>query len=241
MSPSESQLLQEFLDQLVQVRGVAKDPEADAMIERAVARQPDAAYLLVQRALLQQQALENAKAEIAALQNQLRPAQPAFLDPNAWGNSGRSRPADAAPAAPMYRQPDQQPYPPAYQPAYPQAQASGPGGFLRGGLGGTMGTIAATAAGVAGGAFLFQGIENLLGHHGGNPLGGHQSAMSSPSQDASIDHATDSSSNESLAHKLGADNMFGSGADTGSNTSNGLLGDLGGDFNDTSQDDGLFS
>jgi hypothetical protein len=237
MSPQDSQLLQEFLDQLVQVRGVAKDPEADAMIQRAVARQPDAAYLLVQRALLLQQALENAKSDIAALQNQLRPAQPAFLDPNAWGNSGASRPAAASPAAPVY----QQPYQPAYQSPYPpQAQAGGPG-FLRGGLGGTMGTIAATAAGVAGGAFLFQGLENLLGHHGSNPSGAHQPALSSPTEGASTGHAADSSSNESLAHKLGADNMLGSGSDTGSGTSNGLLDNLGGDFDDTSQDDGLFS
>jgi uncharacterized protein len=30
-----------------------------------------------------------------------------------------------------------------------------------------LGQAAATAAGVAGGAFLFQGVEDLLGHHGG--------------------------------------------------------------------------
>jgi hypothetical protein len=35
-------------------------------------------------------------------------------------------------------------------------------GFLSGGLGSTLGGIATTAAGVAGGAFLFQGIENLF-------------------------------------------------------------------------------
>ena len=39
-------------------------------------------------------------------------------------------------------------------------------GFLSGGAGSILGTVAATAAGVAGGAFLFQGIENLMGHHG---------------------------------------------------------------------------
>lgn len=33
-------------------------------------------------------------------------------------------------------------------------------------MGSFLGTAAATAAGVAGGAFLFQGIESLLGHHG---------------------------------------------------------------------------
>ena len=34
-------------------------------------------------------------------------------------------------------------------------------------MGSFLGTAAATAAGIAGGAFLFQGIESLLGHHGG--------------------------------------------------------------------------
>src|SRR4051794_32100827 len=104
MSPQDAQLLQDFLNQLVQVRGVAKDPEAEAMIARAVAQQPDASYLLVQRALLLQQALDNAKAEMTALQNQLRAAPqkaPAFLDPNAWGNSGASRPASVAQPAPV--------------------------------------------------------------------------------------------------------------------------------------------
>ena len=45
---------------------VQRDPEADAIINDAVSRQPDAAYLLVQRTLLQQQALEAAQARIAA-------------------------------------------------------------------------------------------------------------------------------------------------------------------------------
>jgi hypothetical protein len=243
MSPQDSQLLQEFLDQLVQARGVAKDPEAEAMIQRAAARQPDAAYLLVQRALLQQQALNNAKAEIDALQAQLRAtpqAAPAFLDPNAWGNSGTARPSSAAP----YQQPYQQPYQAPYQQPYPgQAQAQptgGPGGFLRGGLGGTLGTVAATAAGVAGGAFLFQGLENLLGHHSGNGFLGSQSALASPTESASR-HEADASSNESMAHKLGGDSMLGAGTDTANTTSNGLADTFGSDFDDTSQDDGLFS
>jgi hypothetical protein len=245
MSPQDSQVLQEFLDQLVQARGVAKDPEADAMIQRAVAQQPDAAYLLVQRALLQQQALNNAKAEIAALQTQLRAAPqaaPAFLDPNAWGNSGSARPSGAVPVAPVYQQPYQQPYQPPYQQPYPgQAQpVGGPGGFLRGGFGGTLGTVAATAAGVAGGAFLFQGLENLLGHHSGNGFSGHQSALASPTERASR-HEADPSSNESMAHKLGGDDLFGSTSSTVSSTPNNLLDSTGSDVDDTSQDDGLFS
>jgi hypothetical protein len=52
MNTQEIQSLESFLNQLVQARGVAKDPQADSLIANAVAQQPDAAYLLVQRALL---------------------------------------------------------------------------------------------------------------------------------------------------------------------------------------------
>jgi uncharacterized protein len=174
MSPQDSQMLNDFLNQLVQAHGIQKDPEADALIQRAVAQQPDAAYLLVQRALLLDQALKNAKQRIAGLESQLD-QQPAgqqgggqFLDANTWGNSGRSQPAQS------YQRDVQQPYQsqpqPQYQPQYQNAPSSG---FLRGGLGSTLGSIAATAAGVAAGGFLFQGLENMFGHHnygGGNRL-----------------------------------------------------------------------
>ena len=38
-------------------------------------------------------------------------------------------------------------------------------GFPGGNAGNMLGTMAATAAGVAAGAFLFQGIGGLMGHH----------------------------------------------------------------------------
>jgi uncharacterized protein len=158
MSPQESRLLQDFLDQLVQVKGITKDPQAEAMITQAVRQQPDAAYLLVQRALLQEQALEAAKAQIAALQSQAQGGrQGGFLDSaSSWGNSVRTsvRPAVAPQAEPVYG-------------SYAAPRASMMPSMLGGGGGSFLGNMAATAAGVVGGAFLFQGIENLLGHHGG--------------------------------------------------------------------------
>ena len=89
MNPQERALLQEFLQRLIQIRGIEKDPQADALIAQAVAQQPDAAYLLVQRALLLEQALEAAKAEIAQLNDQLRGGgERGFLaDANGWGQS----------------------------------------------------------------------------------------------------------------------------------------------------------
>jgi hypothetical protein len=163
-------MLHDFLGQLVQARGIQKDPEADALIQRAVAKQPDAAYLLVQRALLMEQALDSAKAQIAALESQLQQQQRqggGFLDPHSWGNRRQlSHPQSHH----MH-----------YQHAGPGSMSRGMGGFLRGGGGGgLLGSIAATAAGVAAGSFLFHGLDNLFhdhdGHGGAHLLGGENLA-----------------------------------------------------------------
>src|SRR5260370_40055710 len=81
MNPNEQAILENFLDQLVRVGGTRKIPEADAMIRRAVGRQPDAAYLLVQKSLMLGQALEQAKARLA--QDELGQEQGSFLDAGA--------------------------------------------------------------------------------------------------------------------------------------------------------------
>ena len=189
MTDQERTLLQDFLQQLLRIRGLDKDTEADVMIAKAFAQQPDAPYLIVQRALLLEQALNAAKAEIADLKNQ--PARgdsgQGFLSgANAWGRgpeqvpqraalsvSGRPIPADpaGAPAAPA----------PATMPRSP--------------MGSFLGQAAATAAGVAGGAFLFQGLESLLGgRHDPSVLGEHAAQANllhdediSPQDDAGLE------------------------------------------------------
>jgi uncharacterized protein len=65
LDPDERAMLENFLHQLVRVRGARKIREAEAMIRRAVDRQPDAAYLLTQRSLMLEQALEKTKARLA--------------------------------------------------------------------------------------------------------------------------------------------------------------------------------
>jgi hypothetical protein len=150
MTLQESQLLQDFLDQLAQVRGVRKDPEAQAMIQTALAQQPDAPYFLVQRAMLLEQALNQAKAQIAQLQGQ------------SANFSGGGSAWNQTPQEPSRSTPPSGSAPPAPQPR---------SGLLSSGTGSFLGSAAATAAGVAGGAFLFQGLEDLFGHHGGGFLG----------------------------------------------------------------------
>jgi uncharacterized protein len=164
MNAQERSLLQNFLAQLAQVRGVNKDPEANELISQALARQPDAGYLLVQRALLLDQALEQAKARIAQLEQSQSPSGRGFLDPagSGWasppGQSSQNEPW-GRPSAP----PPQYAGGPAFYPAAAPAPSSGFSSFL--------GQAAATAAGVAGGEFLFQGIENLIGHREGGFAG----------------------------------------------------------------------
>jgi uncharacterized protein len=62
MNSQERALLENFLNHLVQVSGIKKVPQADAKIGSAFKRQSDAAYLLVQRCLILDRALEQAKA-----------------------------------------------------------------------------------------------------------------------------------------------------------------------------------
>ena len=191
MTPQESQALQELLTQLTQVQGITKDAQASDMIGAAFARQPDAGYLLVQRTMLQDQALGTARAQISQLQSQLQTERESrtgsgggassggFLDPSsAWGNSAanagqggfnrtqapsRNQPQAAAPVAQQYADP---------QAAQNAPQPARAGLFGGGGGSSFLGSMAATAAGVAGGAFLFQGIGSLMGHHGGSGLMG---------------------------------------------------------------------
>lgn len=229
MTPSDAQVLHAFLGQLVQARGLKKDLEADALIQRAVEQQPDAAYLLVQRVLLMEQALNSAKSQIATLENQLRQQQHpqhqqqqsgGFLE-NVFGHRRHvSHP---------------QSHHMSYQHAYPGSMGGGMPGFLRGGGGGGMlGSIAATAAGVAAGSFLFHGLDNLFHDHDGNGaahlLGGEQ--LGSADQLGSSDLSGSALADQAGLGDIGqSDNLL--------DSEPGLDGN-GGFFDGDGSDDGLF-
>ncbi len=159
MTPDERSLLQRFLQDLVQTRGVNKDAEAESMIYDALRASPDAAYVLVQHAILSDQALHAAQDQIATLQNQIGNAG---SGPPARFLGGPSPWAQAAPPQPQ---------------AQPQPQPSrgflGPGPFASGGgLGSFLRNAGTTAAGVAGGALLFEGLSGLFGGGRGGGFGG---------------------------------------------------------------------
>ncbi len=139
MTPDERNLLQQFLSDLQATRGAAKDPDADSLISGALRSNPDAAYLLVQHAILADQALQAAQQRIETLEQQ----QPAASAPAFFSGGGQLAQPQGG-----YRDP------PPPQPQSPLSPGGGLGGFLR-----SAGTM---AAGVAGGEFLAQGLSNLF-------------------------------------------------------------------------------
>ncbi|MBK4735766.1 DUF2076 domain-containing protein [Noviherbaspirillum pedocola] len=203
MTPQENQKLHHFLAQLIQVRNTPKDGEAQELINAAVARQPDAAYLLVQRALILEAALDGARAQIAELQDRLQGAPSrgyggSFLsDEDAWGNSARTATAQPR-VAQGYAAPPQAS---GMEPTYGQAPYSSQGGW---GTGSFLGSMAATAAGVAGGAFLYRGLEGMFSHREA-PAHGY---ASSPDSGTS---SSGSASDSSLARDAGLNNIGSAG------------------------------
>ena len=159
MNPQEKDLLTRFLEQLTSAQSGQKDTEAERLIRDAVARQPDAAYLLVQRALQLDQAFQMTQAQVTKLQSELDQSRTStgttsggFLnDANAWG-SRPAAPAVSVSGRPLAAAPQAQPAPGAAPPARPSPWG---GSNL-------LGTMAGAAAGVVAGSFLYQGIQGLM-------------------------------------------------------------------------------
>ena len=165
MTPHERDLLDRFLTDLSRARPGPKDAEAADRIDRALRGNPDAAYVLVQHAILADQALQDAQARLDELERGGPiPGGGSFLGRGPGPGQGYAQGG----------------YPP---PPGATAVPSTDGGLFGGGvpgpfsggggLGGFLRSAGTTAAGVAGGAFLFEGLSNMFGgHHGGQGFGG---------------------------------------------------------------------
>jgi len=168
-----------FLQDLVQARGGLKDAEAAGLIDQAIKSNPDAAYLLVQHAILADQALHAAQAQVADLEAQLRDRQGATQ--RAGGFLGASGPwARAAPPPPPQYAPPQ--YAPAYAPApaQPGPGLFGTGGAQPGGFGTFLRSAGTMAAGVAGGSLIADALGGLFGGHRGGFGGGYGGGFGGP-------------------------------------------------------------
>ena len=202
MTPDERNLLSRFLQDLGQARGGLKDAEAADMIDRSLRANPDAAYLLVQHAIISDQALHAAQYRIVQLEAQSRETQPpspgaggSFLGGGGpWGGQGGYAQAPQPGAGYGQQGVPQGGYGQASygQASYGQsgyAQAPQPSGGLLGGLfgggrpaqpggfGSFLRQAGTTAAGVAGGEFLFSGLSNMFGGGRGGFGGGYGGPM----------------------------------------------------------------
>jgi uncharacterized protein len=173
LTPQEEQLVNSLIERVNQTQLQEKDPDAEALINKSLGPNPDALYIMTQTVLVQNIALEQAKAQIAQLQQQAQPAQQPARATSFLGSLLHRNPAPV----PVQAQPGYQPVDPQYAQAPPQGYAyaqpgpqygqpqfaavpAGQPSFLRGAM--------QTAAGVAAGALAFEGVESIL-HGFGHP------------------------------------------------------------------------
>jgi hypothetical protein len=179
VTPQEEQLLNSLVERINQTQLQEKDPDAEALLTRGLNNNPDALYIMAQTVLVQNIALEQAKAQVTQLQQQVQQArqQPAHSTSFLGNLLGHRDPAPPPPQQPTYLPPQQQGYvpppppPPGYDPQYQQPQyiPAGQPSFMRGAM--------QTAAGVAAGALAFEGVEAVLHGLGGFGHGGYGYGM----------------------------------------------------------------
>ena len=176
MNPQEKAQLEQFLRQLNSTQAGTKDSEANSLIAESIKQQPDASYLLVQRAMGLEMALQVAQKQMAEMQAQIdqanqvnqanKPSSGFLSGINSWGRAAptatQSTPANAMAA----------------KPAAGAAQQSAWGS-------GMLGAIATTAVGVVAGSLLYQGIQSMMGHNAAPDVGnglGHSNAPADSGQ-----------------------------------------------------------
>lgn len=179
MTPEERDLIAGLFERMRGMGSIDKDREAEDFIARSVRQTPDAAYMLVQSVLVQENALQQAGDRIEELEDRVRElerGQPrtaqgggSFLG-GLFGGGRQDQEAPRAGSVPpigsrressRYDEPQGGGSPWGQQRAgafgqgAPMQQQGGGGGFLRGAM--------ATAAGVAGGMLLANSIRGMMG------------------------------------------------------------------------------
>ena len=171
MTPQEQELVNQLFDRLAELESNPRDPNAERLIADGLRRAPHAVYVLVQTALVQDEALKRANARIeecrrrsaARSNSEAAASSTACATPSSAGASReapchryarkhnlhpqRLRPIDRRQDIPRRRRP-------IWAPGMGPAFGSG-GSFL--------GTAASTAAGVIGGGLLLSSIRSMFG------------------------------------------------------------------------------
>lgn len=176
MNAQEKVQLEQFLRQLNSTEVPQKDGEADTLIAASAKQQPDAMYLLVQRAMALEMALQVAQRQLVEMQAKVGEANKpssGFLDSiNSWGRAPTATVRSPQHAAAPVKQ--------SAGPAQPSAWGSG-----------MLGAVATTALGVVAGSMLYQGIQSMMSQ-GGTPEGSgaldHSSAPSDAGEQFAQNH-----------------------------------------------------
>jgi hypothetical protein len=199
MTPEERDLIAGLFERMRAMGSIDKDREAEDFIARSVRQTPDAAYMLVQSVLVQDNALQQAGDRIEDLEDRVRElerGQPraaaqgggSFLGGLFGGGRSQEEPrSSSVPPIGSRREPSRydeaqgggspwgQQRAGAFGQAAPMQQAGGGGGFLQGAM--------TTAAGVAGGMLLANSIRGMMG--GGESGKAHASESSSKTEEHS--------------------------------------------------------
>ncbi|MGC2298016.1 MAG: DUF2076 family protein [Acidobacteriaceae bacterium] len=190
MTPQEAQMLQDLVRKVEGTQLTEKDPDAEALLNDGLSRDPDALYKLAQTVLIQNIALEQARGQMQRMQQQLAPPQPTRATSFLGGLFHPNQAQYAPPPPPQYQAaPPNYPPPPGYAGGY----GPGGGGFLR--------SAATTAAGVAGGMLAFEGIESLM--HGG--MGGGFGGYGGGPQETVINNYYDDPASQQAGWQGGPD------------------------------------
>lgn len=140
MTEQEQQLISGLAERIRNAPPPQVDRDADELIRRTIGARPDSLYILTQTVLIQEMALNQAKAQLEQLRQQGAPQQQgSFLQPGGYPAQARYQDSGYAPPPP-------------------------PSG---GGFSGFLHNAATTAAGVIAGEIAFDSLASIFGHHGG--------------------------------------------------------------------------
>ncbi|WP_157267400.1 DUF2076 domain-containing protein [Azohydromonas aeria] len=222
MNADEKLRVARLVTRLARQAETPQDEEAALELAALLKVRPDAPYLLMQRALMLELALERAQAELAQLRGEAPGQQPSGhgqapgagqLQPFSGGTARAPlRPAGGwQPGMGAFAGQGQGP---AWGAGTPMGAApSAGGGFLR--------NAAAVGAGVLGGSLLFHGLDSLFHDHGdvihgagqGLLSGDMQAPLDALSGNDFIDPANDPSGGDLLGGDMLGDGGFDGGGD----------------------------
>lgn len=236
MTPEERDLISGLFERMRAMGSIDKDREAEDFIARSVRQTPDAAYMLVQSVLVQDNALQLAGERIEDLEDRVRELEKGQPKAAAAGGGsflgglfgGRGQQEDRSGSVPVIGSRS--------APAYGERGGSEPGGSpwgqragggfgqqgaqAQGGGGGFLKGAMTTAAGVAGGMLLANSISGMMG---GNASGKAQAAEASPKAEESSPYEVNQKPEQASHYQDADDNDPG-------NSSDSSWGDGGGDL-----------